>query len=258
MSRVLWLADVLRKAGLDVVEVNGWRTRGSDTFSPGGVIAHATAGARTSTDQGELNVLLNGSTSAPPPIAQLLLSRAGRYYVVASGRCNHILSKGGVGNTHRIGIEAMNDNRGEPWPPAQYEAYVRGVAAIYRHTGWNLSTLKGHKEHQTEKSDPTFDMASFRGRVKTALTGSPAPSPQPTKGPNMFSVWFKRVNNTVTWAVERPSLRLTDPQMGWEVVDGSVQDELARSYNTVNIELPPAVFDARAALYQPSTQKEGK
>jgi hypothetical protein len=128
--------------------------------------------------------------------------------------------------------------------------------------GWN------NIENRVASSDPSHlwhwhgtldrwladDMNSMR-RIHNVFTGRPIgsapPPPAPTqKRGNMFSVWYKRVNNDVTWAVERPALRLTDPAMGWEVVSGDIQDELAKSYNTVNIELPADVFDARAALYQ--------
>lgn len=191
MARALWLADVLRGAGLPVVEVPGWRERGRSTFYPRGIICHATAGSRTATDQGEINVLLNGSASAPPPIAQLYLSRSGTWHVVASGACNHCLvgwagPHRGFGNRELLGVEAANDNGrdaprvpAEPWPAVQLDSYARGVAAISRHAGWPVGRVAGHKEHQpyppppgstSTKSDPTFDMPTFRAHV----TGAPS------------------------------------------------------------------------------------
>lgn len=190
MSRALWLPDALRGAGLNVHEVDGWRSRGSDSFDPYGVIVHATAGSRTSTDAGEIRVLLNGSNTAPPPIAQLYIGRNGHVHVVASGRCNHALTGQagnlrGYGNSRLIGIEAANDNRGEPWPAVQYDAYLRTVAAICRQMHWGGGRVSGHKEHQPgSKSDPTFSMADFRNRVDAILhTGSPQPIPQPQPQP---------------------------------------------------------------------------
>ena len=45
---LIWLADVLRGAGLKVAEQPGWETRGSSNFGPAkGVICHHTAGAKT-------------------------------------------------------------------------------------------------------------------------------------------------------------------------------------------------------------------
>lgn len=183
MPRALWLPQVLRAAGLTVHEVDGWQTRGSETFDPAGLICHATASSRTATDAAEIRVLLTGSATAPAPIAQLYLGRQGHWWVVASGRCNHALTGwagplAGLGNSRLIGIEASNDNRGEPWPQVQYESYARGVAAILRHLHWTTARVAGHKEHQPPapgrtsiKTDPTFDMGRFRARVQQYLDG---------------------------------------------------------------------------------------
>jgi hypothetical protein len=185
MARLLWLPEVLRAAGLTVHEYDGWRTRGSDSWGPiRGITIHATAGSSTSTDAGELRVLVTGSTSAPPPIAQLYLSRSGAWWVVASGRCNHNLvgwagPNKGLGNSALLGIEAQNDNRGQGWPTAQYESYVRGVAALATRLGIPVSRVAGHKEHQpagygkaSTKTDPTFDMDRFRRAVAAVQAGN--------------------------------------------------------------------------------------
>ena len=177
--RLLWLPQVLRDAGLTVHTYQGWETRGSDRWGPlRGIVCHATAGARNSSDAGEMRVLwVTGSTSAPVPIAQLYLSRSGEWWVGASGMCYHALigQKGphrGYGNSALIGVEAANDNRGEPWPAAQVDAYIRGVAAICRHMGWSADVVVGHREHQNDKSDPYgIDMNDFRRRVASLLAG---------------------------------------------------------------------------------------
>lgn len=190
--RLLWLPEVLRAAGLTVREVDGWRTRGSDHWGPiRGIICHATAGSRTSTDAGEISVLVNGSATAPGPIAQLYLSRSGTWYVVASGLCYHSLW-GWAGpnkdnsNSTLLGIEAQHDNRDEPWAQAQYQSYVTGTAALVRKLGIPVARVAGHKEHQpwpppagqtSTKSDPTFDMTVFRARVSAALTTKEADMP---------------------------------------------------------------------------------
>lgn len=177
MGRLLWLPEVLRAAGLTVHEVSGWRERGSSSWSPRGIIVHETRGSRTSTDAGEIRVLLNGSATAPPPIAQLYLSRSGEWHVIASGRCNHALTGWagpfkGVGNSGLLGIEAQHA-AGEPWTDRQYDSYVRGVAAIKRRTGWGMA---GHKEHQpggygksSVKTDPSFNMNTFRRDVDALI-----------------------------------------------------------------------------------------
>ena len=178
--RYTWLADVLRDAGLRVVEVAGWRTRGADTFGPvRGITCHHTAGSRNSTDEGEIRTLLKGSVSAPPPIAQLYLSRSGTWHVVAAGLCYHNKvgwagPNEGYGNDALLGIEAQHSGSGESWTDVQYDSYVRGVAALVRHraSGWSpaVGRIAGHKEHQPgAKSDPTFNMSNFRGHVAKAI-----------------------------------------------------------------------------------------
>ncbi|GAB2951818.1 N-acetylmuramoyl-L-alanine amidase [Micromonospora polyrhachis] len=182
MARLTWLPEVLRDAGLTVHEVSGWRGRGSDLSTIRGITIHETRGSRQSTDAGEINVLLHGSNTAPPPIAQLYLSRTGDWWVVASGRCNHNLvgwsgPNQGHGNNTLVGIEAQHAG-GEPWTDRQYRSYVRGVAALVRRLGIPVNRVGGHKEHQpagyghaSTKTDPSFDMDQFRRDVASVLAG---------------------------------------------------------------------------------------
>jgi hypothetical protein len=189
VGRLTWLADEFRKAGLKVSEVAGWKTRGSESFSPVGVTWHATAGSRNSTAQGEVNVILNGSSSAPPPIAQLMIYRDGTIYVCAAGRCNHNKvgwagPNKGLGNTALLGIEMANDNKGEPWPTAQLDAARKATAIIMRKLGADpMKRLAGHYEHQpysgrppgekSTKTDPSgVNMAAERQRVKALMSGA--------------------------------------------------------------------------------------
>lgn len=176
--RLLWLPAVLRAAGLTVHEVSGWKTRGGDQWGPiRGLTCHHTAGSRTSTDAGEIRTLVQGSKSAPAPIAQLYLSRTGAWHVVASGICWHNLTgwggpNRGHGNSTLIGVEAQHSGGDEPWTSRQYDSYVTGVAAIMRHLKLPAARVAGHKEHQPgAKNDPTFNMNSFRDRVAAAIKG---------------------------------------------------------------------------------------
>jgi len=166
MPRITWLADELRRASVKVVEVAGWKSRGSESFNPVGVTWHATAGSRTSTAQGEVNVILNGSATAPPPIAQIMLYRDGTAYVCAAGRCNHNkvgwagVNKG-LGNSSLIGIEMANDNRGEPWPAAQLEAARVITAVIFRKLGTDpRRRLAAHYEHQPYVGRPAGERST--------------------------------------------------------------------------------------------------
>ena len=197
--RLTWLASELRAAGLRVVEVDGWKTRGSESFEPEGVTWHATAGSRTATAAGEVGVLLHGSTSAPPPIAQLMIWRDGAVYVVAAGRCNHNKvgwagPNRGLGNTKLVGIEMANDNRGEPWPDAQLDAARRATAVILRKLGADpMRRLAGHYEHQpaagrpagetSTKTDPAgVVMSDERRHVAALMKGDDMPSIDEIRG----------------------------------------------------------------------------
>lgn len=175
MSRQLWLVKVLRDAGLKVIEVDGWETRGSADYAPEGLIAHDTGSSSVNTtDAGEIRVMIEGRPDLPPPIAQVYLSRTGTWHVVTSGQSNHVRTGWagpfrGLGNHRLLGIEAQHAD-GEPWAPTQYDSYVRGVAAILAHTGW--PTVAGHKEHQPgAKVDPSFNMDRFRRDVAAAMNG---------------------------------------------------------------------------------------
>lgn len=189
MAFQLWLAQVLRDAGLTVVEVDGWQTRtvrrdpDATGFDPIGVAAHETRGTPTSTPASELRTLINGRAARPGvpalpgPISQLFLARpTGVWYVVAAGQCNHVRDGlagrfAGHGNPELIGVEAQHAT-GEDWAdkPAQYESYVRGVAAICRRQGWTADRVVGHREHQPgQKTDPEFDMHRFRSDVAAEI-----------------------------------------------------------------------------------------
>lgn len=55
MPRALWIADACRAAGLKVLEVDGWRTRGSESFNPGGVICFP-EGTLVLTKRGQVDI----------------------------------------------------------------------------------------------------------------------------------------------------------------------------------------------------------
>lgn len=182
--RLLWLADVLRDAGLQVVEVDGWKSRGSDSYGPvRGLVCHETRGSATSSDSGEINVLVNGRVGLSGPISQLYLSRTGVWHVVASGTCHHVKTgwggaHAGYGNDSLIGVEAAHAES-EDWAlkPQQSIAYVLGVAAICSHMDWPVDRVVGHKEHQPgDKPDPEFSMGTFRTLVDTQIKENAMPS----------------------------------------------------------------------------------
>lgn len=199
--RQVWIADKLREYSLQVVEHNGWQTRGSDTFNPRGVVCHHTASNRNSGDASALNMCINGRSDLPGPLAHIVLSRSGVAHVIAAGRANHAGSgswNGLTGNSSVFGIEAENDGIGEPWPDAQLKAYVAIVAALANGAGFGVENVCGHKEWApTRKPDPRgIEMSWFRdqirGYVKGGVSTPPAQTPPPRTPPQMSGTIFKR------------------------------------------------------------------
>lgn len=175
-----WLPDVLLGAGLKVAEVPGWQTRGhGDMRKPRGVMCHHTAGPAEGI-MPSLGVVTEGRRDLLGPLSQLCLGRDGTYYIVAAGRAHHA-GQGNwqgvtTGNSSFIGIEAEHTGRtGEPWPAVQFDAYIRGVAALLVRLSATPLMCCGHREYALpagRKTDPVFDMDDFRKAVAEAMARS--------------------------------------------------------------------------------------
>lgn len=168
----VWLADVLRAEGLTCDIYPGAFNRGKGDFAGiWGIVAHHT-GAPAGSNPGPKAIAEHPSLGLA---SQLHLDRNGKYTLCGVGIAWHA----GVGsypglptndaNRLTIGIEAENSGT-EGWKPAQYDAYVRGVAAILRKLGHDSSRVIGHKEWGGKaqgKWDPGgIDMDAFRRDVQ--------------------------------------------------------------------------------------------
>lgn len=172
--RLLWLADDCRAAGLEVVEVDGWRTRGAELGKVGAVLAHHTASARTAADTAVDRLLRDGRPGIPGPLAQVGLDRKGRVRLIAAGLANHAGAgswRGVSGNSRAVGVEAFNDGVGEPWPLVQLAAWDRLNAVLLHGLNLGPESLCAHREWApTRKTDPQgLDMGQMRARAAAAL-----------------------------------------------------------------------------------------
>ena len=166
------LATILRRAGLEVVEVPGWKTRGSNyrggQKAVNGVIAHHTATSdRWKGDYPSLRLVRDGRSDVPGPLANLGLGRSGLWYVIAAGRANHAgpvhaRYRTTFGNGYSIGIEAEHQGTYPEWPREQYESYALGVVALAAH--YDVPFIS-HREARPGKIDPSFPWAPFEAKV---------------------------------------------------------------------------------------------
>lgn len=175
MGYQVGVIDALKDWGLTVVEVPGWQTRGSSSFSPRGhVCHHDVIPPYTSTPA----IIIDGRSDLAGPLANFWMERNGRVHLVAAGRANHA-GQGGwqglYGNSSVWGTEANNlGTPTDPWPEAQVEAWVTLCAATADFSGFAPSMICGHKEWTTRKVDPhSIDMGAFRVRVTEALRRGP-------------------------------------------------------------------------------------
>lgn len=181
----LWLADVLRADGLDVVEFAGWRRRGHGEFKDiRGVMVH-----HTGSDAATAESIAYGRPDLAGPLSQLHIGRNGTVTVVAAGVAWHAgvgmypWLPANMGNWHTIGIECANSGtkptapHRRNWPDAQYLAMVRSCAAINRRLGQPADRTIGHKEYAGRaqgKWDPgAIDMDQLRQDVAARIGAGP-------------------------------------------------------------------------------------
>jgi hypothetical protein len=177
LMRVAWLPNVLRDAGLVVVEMDGWRGRGSELSRIDGIVEHG-YGVHPIDPASAARVLRDGRhpnepdhpKHLPGPLAQLGLDRDGRYWMIADGLANH--NGYGQWRNQTLGVEAYGR---DTWTVIQIDAWQRGTAAICRYLGYGIDRVKAHRETDpTRKPDPIgLDMDAFRHGVQRHLSTAP-------------------------------------------------------------------------------------
>lgn len=211
----------LKRFGVTVVEVNGWRTHNRDDetgkpFGPVyGVMMHHTAGGSS----GAVEFCRKGTSSLPGPLCHGVITKDGKVHLVGWGRANHagggdpdVLAavkagrhplpktdkhegeSGAVdGNDAFIGFECVNKGDGkDPWPEVQLDAMKRAAAAVCSLYGWSARAAIRHMDWSDWKSDPKgVDWDEFQRDVQGLLgehddkppQSAPKPAPKPADKP---------------------------------------------------------------------------
>jgi peptidoglycan hydrolase-like protein with peptidoglycan-binding domain len=208
--------DAIKAAGVEVVEVDGWRTHNRDHVGAWGPV-HGVMIHHTVTSGTEHSVALcrDGYSTLPGPLCHGVIDKSGRVHLVGYGRANHAGAGDGDvlaavvaersplpadneanrdGNRAFYGFECINLGDGaDPWPEDQVEAVARAAAGICRAHGWGAESVIGHSEWQPGKVDPrgpigrkggpALTMDRIRARVEQLLADKPtAPTaPKPSK-----------------------------------------------------------------------------
>jgi hypothetical protein len=192
------LPDRLKKAGLKVVVIDGWRLRGrpvsTGEFKPVGVLNHHTGSHDPIGDfADDLTyakwLFLTGRSDLPAPLCQLSISAEGTVYVGASGRANHAGTArpsgsvaGGDGNALYVGIEWMLSGT-QAIPAGMYAAAVKTNAVLLDIFKSSEQAASCHYQTSTTgkwdigdpdgipfKGHKVLNVSKFRGAIKEYRT----------------------------------------------------------------------------------------
>ena len=226
MSYDTGLADRLRKAGLQVKEIEGWKSRSNGTshFNPVVFVRHHTAGpskANASSPTPSLNICVYGRSDLSGPLCNVYLGFDGVTYVVAAGPANHAGSpdggsyKGASGNSTSWGLEIEHPGT-SPLEPERHEISARIAAATIRGSV-DETQVCDHKEWApSRKIDLATEPspAQFRERVRYYLAN---PEGDDMDIPAWFWDWSAWYLNTTRDPTKRPKGTPDKiPQWAWD------------------------------------------
>lgn len=240
---MIWLTDLadrLRKDGLTVVEVPGWKTRGFNGlgfYDTAGVLHHHTATNRaafTNSNMPTLNLLVGGRSDLPGPLCNLGFGRDGTVYVIAAGWANHA-GRGrapgipnDMGNGYLIGIEAESSGVA-PWDWTKDQLRVWPYLSAALESAYMLKRIPelrlqlGHKEYSSEgKIDPAgINMDEFRTSINRVLNVGGAAA-APTKNTKTKD-WFDMATEDDLRRVVREEIKKNLRHAEFEDVNGKKQ-----------------------------------
>lgn len=180
--RATWLADVLRDAGLPVVEHRGWKQRGNGELTAIDAVTWHHDASAPGYSPGMADYLRR-QVDAGESGANCWVTLDGTWHLIAAGMTYHAgrVLPGKPGNPRSLGVET-DHTTGEPWSGVfLLDSLRRGTAAILRHEDRPASS--GVEFHKTvcapvgRKQDPDgLDLTEERAAV--ALLLRPTTSPQ--------------------------------------------------------------------------------
>lgn len=211
---LLDMATVLRTAGCEVIEVQGWerRARNAGGYQPGrpwAIMWHHSASSPGTSAKSNIDYICYQSQDAP--LANLYLHSDGVFWVCAGGTTNTNgkgrplnFSKGTVPldsmNSYAIGIEACNSGEGEPWSETMINAYFRGSNALAKAYGLFPSDLCSHQHYAPDRKIDPATASAVQGhwqpkainsagswdvndmRAEASRRAAPIPTPIPPAG----------------------------------------------------------------------------
>jgi hypothetical protein len=184
-----WLADEFRRAGLRVVECDGWKNRarssgGYESGRPWCVMWHHTASATGGSAANDVAYMLSRSNPAYPT-ANVYIARNGEVWVMAAGATNtngkgsavRTTSKGTVPvdsmNSYAVGFEIGNNGRGEGYSQACIDAAFTASLVVTRKCGLLPSDVIHHQAYAPDrKVDPATATAVQGTWRPRSVTGS--------------------------------------------------------------------------------------
>jgi hypothetical protein len=177
------IAKRLRKAGLKVREVDGWKTRGRDfagaaaAFNPKGSVNHHTGTPESVPGNAPtLGVLIKGRSDLNGPLANVYQTRNDTILVIAAGTTNHAgLPDGGEirgmhGNSQAYGLEIEHAGS-SPLPDKRLRIAARVHAALLLGRDLPARQVVQHREWAPSRK---FDLASNFGTLTSKETNAQA------------------------------------------------------------------------------------
>jgi hypothetical protein len=167
------IATRLRRAGLAVREVDGWKTRANSSglaaFDPKGGVNHHTAGHPSkSSPIPSLGILVHGRIDLPGPLCNVALGFNGVAYVIAAGPANHAglpdagSIRGMTGNSTAYGLEIEHDGL-HALPDRLVLTAARIWAALFQRDGLAASQVVQHREWAPSRKIDLATNMSGRG-----------------------------------------------------------------------------------------------